>query len=153
MENRGYRRLFIVRKDLNLSPGKLAVQLSHCSEEYWLQLIRKHSYTDILNNDYHSDLVFDKGIFEEYICGAIAKTVCRAKNLNDLLKARNLAIDAGLVEGVDFGFINDACRTELVPENEDGTCTTAFWTRPLPDEVAHSISKKYQLLKDNSSDF
>lgn len=31
----GYRRLFIMRKDLNMSPGKLAAQVSHCAEAFW----------------------------------------------------------------------------------------------------------------------
>ena len=36
----GYRRLFIMRKDLNMSAGKLAAQVSHCAEAYWLRLIK-----------------------------------------------------------------------------------------------------------------
>lgn len=28
------RRLFIIRKDLNLSPGKLAAMVGHCAEVY-----------------------------------------------------------------------------------------------------------------------
>lgn len=28
------RRLFIIRKDLNLSPGKLAAMVGHCAEGY-----------------------------------------------------------------------------------------------------------------------
>ena len=31
----GYRRLFIMRKDLNMSAGKLAAQVGHCAEAYW----------------------------------------------------------------------------------------------------------------------
>ena len=31
----GYRRLFIMRKDLNMSAGKLAAQVAHCAEAYW----------------------------------------------------------------------------------------------------------------------
>ena len=34
------RRLFIMRKDLNMSPGKLAAQVGHCCEAYWTNLIR-----------------------------------------------------------------------------------------------------------------
>ncbi len=30
------RRLFIIRKDLNLSPGKLAAMVGHCAEGYWM---------------------------------------------------------------------------------------------------------------------
>ena len=30
---------------------------------------------------------------------------------------------------------------------ENGTTLTGIWFRPLPDELAHKISKKYQLYK------
>ena len=84
-------------------------------------------------------------IAENYVFNGITKTVCRAKNLNDLMKARKYAIEAGLREGEDFGFIRDACRTELMPENADGSCTTCVWTKAIPDEISHEISKHYQL--------
>ena len=57
--------------------------------------------------------------------------------------------ELGLVEGVDYGYINDRCLTDLTPENEDGTCTVGMWFRPLPDEDAHRISKKFQLYRED----
>lgn len=36
-----YRRLFVMRKDLKMSPGKLAAQVSHCAEAYWTHLLRR----------------------------------------------------------------------------------------------------------------
>lgn len=143
-----YRRLFIVRKDLNLSAGKLAAQLSHCAEAYWLHLIRDSLYTN--EQSAYSDLILDKQMVDGYILGKIIKTICEARNKNHLLKARELANEAGLVEGKDYGFIYDLCLTELEPEEENGTTLTAFWTGPLPTETAHKISKKYHLLIDRS---
>lgn len=35
------RRLFIIRKDLGLSPGKLAAMVAHCAEAYWLRMIQR----------------------------------------------------------------------------------------------------------------
>ena len=52
-----------------------------------------------------------------------------------------------LVEGKDYGCIYDKCLTELEPEEEDGTTLTGIWFCPLDDEIAHKISKKYQLYK------
>ena len=31
---------------------------------------------------------------------------------------------------------------------EDGTTTIGIWFKPLPDDVAHMISKKYKLYRD-----
>lgn len=144
------RRLFIIRKDLHLSSGKLAAMIAHCAEGYWIRLIENN----ISNADGkpHVSFDLDKDIYDGYLCGRITKTVCEAKNLNKLLQARDMALALGLVENQDFGMINDACLTELTPEwideNGEGRCTVGIWFKPLEDEVAHSISKKYQLYKD-----
>lgn len=157
------RRLFIIRKDLQLSPGKLAAMVAHCAEAYWTRMIQRESHKLVKGcfrpldapaqpDDgevacYSTDLIIDKDIFEQYISGSFVKTICEAKNLNQLLKAKAIAEEIGLVEDVDFGLINDCCLTELTPENEDGTTTVGIWFKPLPDEIAHQISKKYQLYK------
>ena len=144
------RRLFIIRKDLHLSSGKLAAMIAHCAEGYWIRLI-ENNISDV-DGKPHVSFDLDKDIYEGYLCGRITKTVCEAKNLNKLLQARDMALALGLVENQDFGMINDACLTELTPEwideNGEGRCTVGIWFKPLEDEVAHSISKKYQLYKD-----
>lgn len=141
------RRLFIMRKDLEMSPGKLAAQVGHCCEAYWTNLIRNSinekengAVTEVTIN-------LPNEVLTGYVNDRFTKTICSAKNLFQLLKARDMALELGLVEGVDFGLINDACFTELTPENDDWTCTTGIWFGPLPDDVAHKISKKYQLYR------
>lgn len=156
------RRLCIMRKDLNMSAGKLSAMVGHAFEIYWLHKMKEKAYplmkimrdTSCELNDtaleitsYSVCLQLEKDIYEEYINGAITKTVCAAKNKNNLLKAKTLAEDLGLVEGKDFGFIRDLCLTELEPEDEDGRTTVGIWFKPLPDDMAHKISKKYQLYK------
>lgn len=140
------KRVFIVRKDLNMSSGKLAAQIGHCAEAYWLQKIKNELFRGE-DKDF-ADLILDKSEVDGYILGSIVKIICQAKNLNHLLKAKEIAESLGLQEGVDFGFINDACFTELTPENDDGTTTTAFWSKPLEDDIANTISKKYHLYVD-----
>lgn len=152
-----YRRIFIIRKDLSLSKGKLSAMVAHCAEAYWTKMIREN-ITGVRRKEYmnpHSeiagyfvDLYFEKEIMDDYINGSFVKTVCQARNKNHLLKAKILATELGLIEGTDFGEINDNCRTELTPENEDGTTLVGIWFKPLPDEVAHKISKKYHLYMD-----
>lgn len=166
------RRLFIMRKDLHMSPGKLAAQVAHCAEAYWTRKIKKNSkliphleiidnINDILrlfgkeeipNSDdnhryYNVSYTEDSDIFEEYISGRFVKTICEARNKRHLLKAVDMAEKLGLVEDEDYGLIYDACFTELEPEEDDGTTLTGIWFKPLDDDIAHSISKKYQLYK------
>ena len=148
------RRLFIIRKDLHLSAGKLAAMVGHCAEAYWTNMIRDFKGMEHIKSQeygggsyYNVNFQIDGEIMNDYICGIFTKTICEAKNKNHLLKAKKIAKDLGLEEGRDFGFINDNCLTELTPENEDGTCTVGIWFKPLPDEFAHQISKKYQLYR------
>lgn len=138
------RRLFIMRKDLNMSAGKLAAQVAHCAEAYWTNGIRNaaKSYDD---NYYMFDGLIYKEVYEDYIAGRFTKTICEARNKNHLLKAVEVAQELGLIENVHYGLIYDACLTELVPEEENGTTLTGIWFCPLKDDVAHYISKKYQL--------
>ena len=141
----GYRRLFIIRKDLHLSTGKLLAQVGHCCEGYWLNQIRNAGEYDIDVDEYKVFLWVDKETFEEYIAGSITKTVCEARNKAHLLKSISMAKELGLEEGKDFGLIKDKCLTELTPEEDDGTTVTGVWFRPLDDETAHKISQKYHL--------
>ena len=144
----GYRRLFIMRKDLNMSPGKLVAQVAHCAEAYWTNKLRVSlkQIPDSCNGYYECYDIYQKEEVEQYINASFTKTICGAKNKYQLLKAKTMAEELGLVEEEHFGLIYDNCLTELTPEEENGTCLTGIWFAPLPDETAHQISKKYQLL-------
>lgn len=141
------RRVFIMRKDLNMSVGKLLAQTCHCAEAYWTRWLRANAKPIDDARGYIASIEIPKDVYEQYVCGMFVKTVCEARNKNHLLKAKTIAEEIGLVEGVDFGLIYDKCLTELVPEEEDGTTLTGIWFAPLDDERAHAISKKYQLYK------
>lgn len=144
-KSKAYRRLFIMRKDLKMSPGKLAAQVAHCAEAYWAYLIHNHSAPITGSDDYQCCARIQGEIFTHYLGGAYTKTICEARNKNHLLKAKNITEELGLVEGRDFGLIFDLCLTELKPEEENGTTLTGIWFAPLSDDVAHTISKKYHL--------
>ena len=120
------RRLFIIRKDLHLSAGKLAAMVGHCCEAYWTNLLKRCSVANPV----------------------FTKTICECPNKNQLMKAVDIAKSLNLVELQDYGFINDKCLTELKPENSDGTTTVGIWFRPLNDDIAHTISKKFKLYRD-----
>ena len=146
------RQVIIARKDLNMSPGKLAAQVAHASWAFLSNGIRKctkDSTFDSREQKYLYQLKLDKDIAEEWFGGIFTKTICEAKNKNQLLKAKEIAEENGLVEDVDFFLINDACNTELTPEEVDengvGRTLTCIGFRPLDDETAWKISKKFQL--------
>ena len=139
------KRVFIMRKDLNMSHGKLAAQVGHCAEAYWTHGFREHCKPIDDGSGYALYGIIDKDIFEQYICGSFVKVICQARNKNHLMKAKHKALEMGLTEGVHFGLIYDNCLTELEPEEEDGTTLTGIWFYPMDDEEANQISKKYHL--------
>ena len=90
-------------------------------------------------------------IYNDWLHGIFTKTICEAKNRNHLMKAVAAAEELGLHEGKDFFLIKDSCLTELEPEEYDengvGRTLTCIGFRPLPDSIAHKISRKYQLYR------
>lgn len=199
------RQLIIARKDLQMSPGKLAAQCCHASIAFIVSLINEHTQLNRLHwypaydangnaqhykrtdlnqwaqeardrganyfyakpsdssqpygefklcepeYEYEADFVIDNDIYEHWINGIFTKTICEAKNKNQLMKAVTLANELGLVEGEDYFLIKDACLTELEPEEVDengvGRVLTCIGFKPLPDEIIHQISKKFQLYR------
>jgi PTH2 family peptidyl-tRNA hydrolase len=145
------RQVIIARKDLNMSPGKLAAQVAHASWAFLSNGIRQCTPTsfDHSDNKYHYELKLDKDIAEDWFGGIFTKTICEAKNKNQLLKAKEIAEELGMVEGKDFFLIMDACNTELTPEEVDengvGRTLTCIGFKPLQDEIAWKISKQFQL--------
>lgn len=145
-----YKQIIIARKDLNMSPGKLAAQVSHGSMAFLTWMIRnKAMYNeadcfDGCDKIYTANLTFDKELYEQWIGGAFTKCVLQAKNKNQLLKAKTMAEDLGMIEGKDFWLIKDNCLTELEPE-EDGRTLTCIGFRPMDSEIIDKIGKKYHL--------
>ena len=145
------RQIIIARKDLNMSSGKLAAQVSHASMAFISRIIKDRAEKLLLSNNYIVGLEIQKDIYEQWFMGVFTKTVCEAKNKNQLLKAVKIAEELGLKENVDFFLIKDACLTDLEPEefdeNGQGCTLTCIGVRPLDDETAWKISKKYQLYR------
>lgn len=200
------KQLIIARKDLNMSPGKLAAQVSHASMAFLTNNLRKHSkkildcdsipaiaydengnkyhrlykrndlcawaeeafkrnepyvyYRPVNPNDpygklelcepiyhYRASIDFDINVWEDWICSSFTKIICEAKNRNQLYKAAVLADSLGLKENKDYFIIRDNCLIELTPEDPDGRTPTCIGFKPLPDDICHQLSKKYQLYK------
>ena len=142
-EFKNYKQIILARKDLNMSPGKLAAQVSHGSMAFLTSQIRARA--ELGRGSYISKLYFDIDLFEEWIDGAFTKCILRARNKANLLKAKTMAEELGMKEGVDFFLIRDNCLTELTPEEEDGRTLTCIGFKPMPAEVIDQIGKKYHL--------
>lgn len=145
------RQLIIARKDLQMSPGKLAAQCCHASIAFLTRPLKDRAELIVLDGIEQVLYGIDKNIYANWICGIFTKTICEAKNRNQLLKAVTVAENLGLQQNKDFFLINDACLTELEPEEFDengvGRVLTCIGFKPLSDEIAHEISKKFQLYK------
>lgn len=143
------RQIIIARKDLNMNPGKLAAQVAHASLAFISNTIRNCVECSSLSQNYLISLKIPKDVYEQWFCGIFTKTVCEAKNCNQLMKAVTIAEELGLQEGTDFFLIKDACLTDLKPEeideNGQGRTLTCIGFRPLDDETAWKISRKFQL--------
>lgn len=145
-----YKQIIIARKDLNLSTGKLAAQVSHGSMAFLIEAFKEDWNRWISSGDpkeyYTAELTFDKDTFEQWMDADYTKCVLQAKNKNQLLKAKTMAEEMEMIEGEDFFLIYDLCRTEIEPE-EDGKTLTVIGFRPMNSEVIDKISKKYQLYR------
>lgn len=142
-----YKQIIIARKDLNMSAGKLAAQVSHASMAFLTNAIR-NDWSKWVNDDetsyYSVELTFDKDLFEQWIDGEFTKCVLKAKNKTQLLKAKTLAEEMGMTENKDFFCIYDNCHTELTPE-DNGRTLTCIGFKPMDNEVIDKIGKKFQL--------
>lgn len=146
-----YKQIIIARKDLNMSAGKLAAQVSHASMAFLTNEIRndwsmnKTYFKGVEYKTYYAvELTFEQDLFEQWIIGEFTKCVLKAKNKSQLLKAKTLAEEMGMTENEDFFCIYDNCHTELTPE-ENGRTLTCIGFKPMDSEVIDKIGKKYQL--------
>lgn len=150
-----YKQIIIARKDLNLSTGKLAAQVSHASMAFLTNKIKNNSklVRKIFFDDecewYETSFALDKDLYEQWINGSFTKVTLQARNKNHLLKAKTMAEEMGMVEGEDFFLIKDNCLTELEPEEIDengvGRTLTCIGFKPMDSEIIDKIGKKYHL--------
>ena len=80
------KQIIIVRKDLNMSKGKMAAQVAHASMAFLTNAI-KHSVCGTMTDLYVSPIKYYKcslyipeDIYKEWICGSFTKVILEAKN-------------------------------------------------------------------------
>lgn len=90
-----FKQLIIARRDLNMSPGKLAAQVSHASSAFLIEMIRD-SWPEKTQGFYQVNYRLDEDIYDNWINDGVTKVV-RGK----LEKAIEKAKELGLIEGID----------------------------------------------------
>ncbi|RKI83889.1 peptidyl-tRNA hydrolase [bacterium 1xD42-87] len=139
-----YKQIIIARKDLNMSPGKLAAQVSHGSMAFLIWMIRNNSHPLACQGEYESKFRIENDLYEQWLNGEFTKCILQAKNKNQLLKAKTMAEELDMKEGKDFWLICDNCHTELEPE-ENGRTLTVIGFKPMDSEIIDQIGRKYHL--------
>lgn len=130
-----------------MSPGKLAAQVSHASLAFLLNPIRDNAVGRLsaagINREFYytCTLNFDSEVFEKWIDEHPTKVICGTKRKNKLIKAMKKADELG----IPYYPIYDACRTELEPEEEDGTTLTCVGFPPMESEFIDEIGKEFNL--------
>jgi len=112
-----WKQVIVVRKDLKLSPGKLAAQVAHASiESYKTSSFESQS---------------------EWEAWGSKKVVLKAENLRELMEIQKTVKKAKL----PFALIKDAGRTEVKP----GT-VTALGIGPCEDDKIDTITGHLKML-------
>ena len=89
-KKQGVRQLIIARKDLQMSPGKLAAQVSHASMAFIADMLRRGDADEELDRDtcevaaYHVTVALAPEIYNDWLNGIFTKTICETRNRNHL---------------------------------------------------------------------
>jgi peptidyl-tRNA hydrolase, PTH2 family len=123
----------VVRQDLDMSPGKMAAQAAHASSKIVL------SHFGRLNGVRGAkELQLHQSAFQQWQDRSFAKVVLRVKSRDQLLQL----CDQLESLNIPFAPIFDACRTELTPEEPNGSVFTCIGITPLfRDEVPKCLQK------------
>ncbi len=114
------KQVIVVRQDLKMGKGKLAVQVAHAAVSS-AEMARKHR----------------KDWFDSWFRESQAKICVKVESENDLRKLKGKIDEAGLPNSL----IQDAGLTQLEP----GT-TTCLGIGPVPSELADRFTGELKLL-------
>lgn len=114
------KMVIAVRKDLKLSPGKLAAQVAHAAVNCALSSKKRKAVW-----------------FERWYTEGQKKVVVKVKDLQELLELKMTAERAGLITSL----IMDAGMTELPPNT-----TTCLGIGPAPDNLIDKVTSHLGLM-------
>lgn len=129
------KQVIVVRKDLKMSQGKIAVQVAHAV----LKSFKLHLKNQGKLNDGKEciDYTEDIDLIMWHITGE-TKIAVWCKNMNEFERVRKNANDAG----INVSIIVDEGRTELEPNT-----ITCMALGPAENELMDTVTGKLQLIK------
>ena len=142
-----YKQLIVVRKDLDMSAGKLAAQVAHASMAFLANQIKEKA--NVVTGEV--SLKLDQPILSNWFFNDYTKVILQAKNKTNLLKIQEMCRALGLYRDRDYFLIYDRCYTELQPE-ENGQTLTCIGFKPMEYSILEPISKKYHIYVDTNKE-
>lgn len=146
------KQIIVVNKELKMSKGKMAAQVSHASMAFLThQFLDNENPNRIENYENNTlknyTLKIDISIEEnDWMQNSFTKVILEVKNENQLNKLVEKAKEYGFIENKDFFCIRDNCRTELIPD-ETGTRFTCIGFSPMAEENINPLTKRLQVYK------
>lgn len=142
----GSKQVIVVRKDIDMSPGKMGGQCAHAAMGVFFDWMKQFSDDIDLKNGtflrtYHISALSESTEFD-YIEGAFTKIVVEVENEDELLALYNKASDMGFLTSI----ITDAARTEFTEPT-----TTCICIGPISDEDCVGLTDHLKLYKDDKA--
>lgn len=128
----------IARQDLEMSPGKMSAQCSHAATS--VALAHHGELRNVVGREH---LPKHKDAMSCWTRTSFAKVVLRVKSRDQLIKLCSQLEE----EHIPYAPIFDACRTELVPEEPNGSVFTCIGLTPLFREDVPKFLQKLQVYR------
>ena len=128
------KQVIVVRKDLDMSPGKIAVQVAHASLKSYKQYLK--SMTKDMSGLVCIDFNESKDLVEWQNTGE-TKIAVWCKDNKEMEKIRMKANELN----IRTVFVIDEGRTELDPQT-----ITCMALGPAPDDIMDKVTKRLRLI-------
>ena len=147
------RQYIVVDRSLGMSAGKLAAQVAHASVAPLLAGTQRYVEGDPATGpialEWGGSLArtaVDAGVLAEWVRQGEAKIVLAVDGERALAALVSRAEGRGLMEGLDFFCIRDACHTELMPD-ETGSRWTCVGFAPMEVEAISPVTGQLPLYR------